>query len=506
MDFASVETSSGRLRGRRRGALCVFRGIPFAEPPVGALRFAAPAPVPVWSDARDALEFGLAPPQPLDPLVEALGLLARHPQGEDCLTLNVWTPAPDARRRPVLVWIHGGAFLTGTGAAPLYDGARLAARGDVVVVTLNYRVGALGFAAFAGAPANLGLLDQLAALGWVQREIERFGGDPENVTLFGESAGAGSILALLCMPRATGSFRRAIAQSPGPLGFLSRAQATQRAESLCKRLGLDAPDLEALRALPLERLLEAQHACVAAGPHAGGMFFAPVVDGDVLPASPLAAFRAGKQLPVDLVLGTTEEELRLYALAPGFFATTDEQLLQSLRGRLTDPARVVASYRRAREQRGADVSPLALAIAFESDWNLRFPSSLLAELHARRGARTYMYLFAHRSPAHGGALGSCHALDLPFTLGNLDSPEMRSFAGEGPAVEALAANLMDAWLAFARSGDPSHAGIGRWPAYDGARRATLRFGEKCHAVDAPLEAERAALADASGGTLPEEIA
>jgi para-nitrobenzyl esterase len=503
---AIVETSSGRLRGRAADGVCVFRGVPFAEPPVGTRRFQAPAPLAAWPGTRDALAFGLAPPQPLDPMVEALGLLAPHPQGEDCLYLNVWTPAPDARRRPVLVWIHGGAFLTGTGAAPLYDGARLAVRGDVVVVTLNYRVGALGFGAFQGAQANLGLLDQIAALAWVRREIERFGGDPENVTAFGESAGAGSILALLCAPRATGLLRRAIAQSPGPLGFLSRSEAARRAHALCRRLELREPSARALRDVALGRLLEAQAACVADGPHAGGMFFAPVVDGELLPEAPLAAFRAGRAQPIELVIGTTAEELRLYAMVPGFGDVSDAQLERGLAARLRDPARVLARYREARARRGEDVSARSLFFALESDWNLRFPSILLAESHARRGARAYMYLFAHASPAQGGALGSCHALDLPFTFGNLDSPEMRRFAGEGPAVVALAGSWMDATVAFARSGDPSHPGIGCWPAYDAARRATMRFGEKCHAVDAPLDAERAALAEASGGAPPGEIA
>jgi para-nitrobenzyl esterase len=369
-------------------------------------------------------------------------------------------------------------------------------------------VGALGFGAFHGAPANLGLLDQIAALAWVRREIERFGGDPENVTAFGESAGAGSLLALLCMPRAAGLLRRAIAQSAGPLGFLSRAQAARRARALCRRLELDEPSADALRRVPLERLLEAQAACVAAGPHAGGMFFAPVVDADVLPEAPLDAFRAGRAQAIDLVIGTTAEELRLYAMVPGFGDVSEADLERSLAARLRDrdPARVLARYREARLRRGQDASPRELFFALESDWNLRFPSILLAEHHARRGARAYMYLFTHASPAQGGALGSCHALDLPFTFGNLDSPEMRRFAGEGPAVVALAENLMDAWIAFARRGNPSHPGIGPWPVYDATRRATLAFGEKCHAVDAPLDAERAALADASGGAPPGEIA
>jgi para-nitrobenzyl esterase len=324
--------------------------------------------------------------------------------------------------------------------------------------------------------------------------------------VFGESAGAGSILALLCMPRATGLLRRAIAQSPGALGFLSRAEAARRAQVLCRRLDLDEPSAVALRRVALERLLDAQAACVAAGPHAGGMFFAPVVDGDVLPEAPLAAFRAVRERDVDLVIGTTAEELRLYALVPGYGEVSETQLERSLAARLRDPARVIARYREARRRRGEDASTRALFFALESDWNLRFPSILLAESHARRGARAYMYLFAHTSPAQGGALGSCHALDLPFTFGNLDSPEMRRFAGTGPAVVALAESWMDATIAFARSGDPSHPGIGRWPAYDAARRATLVFGEKCHAVDAPLDAERAALAEASAGAPPGEIA
>src|SRR5687768_1173526 len=233
-----VETPLGPVRGREAGGVRRFLGVPYAAPPVGALRFAPPAPHAGWAEPRDAASFGAAPIQPADALSRTLGLLGDHPQSEDCLTLNVFAPSAPAPPRPVLVWLHGGAFQTGTAAGPAYDGARLAARGDAVVVTLNYRVGALGFL-HTGAPgcANLGLQDQLAALRFVRAAIAGFGGDPAQVTVFGESAGAGSIVCLLAMPGARGLFRRAIVQSAAPEGQLGADEAAERARILAEKLG-----------------------------------------------------------------------------------------------------------------------------------------------------------------------------------------------------------------------------------------------------------------------------
>jgi para-nitrobenzyl esterase len=447
-----------------------------------------------------------------------LGLGFDGPIQENSLHLNVWTPEPDGARRPVMLWLHGGAFATGTGTSPAYEGARLAERGDVVVVTLNYRVGALGFLHLAplligapeGAGANLGLLDQIAALKWIQQEIADFGGDPDCVTIFGESAGAGSLVALLAMPAARGLFRRAIVQSPAPDGMLSADEGRDRAVRFLSELGIEpaeSVDLALLQGLPLERILEAQRACIDAGPHRTGMFFAPVIGDASLPERPLDAIAKGSAQDVELLIGTTEEEMQLYSTVPGLGEFPDEILVKVVASRLDgDEAERGAIAQRAIDvyrkdlagDSGREVGQQELFFALESDLSLRVPSIRLAESQASFQPRTFMYLFQWRSPmsnGHGGTLGACHALDLPFVFGSLDREASRAFAaGEDGALIAKAAHLsgqiMDSWTAFARTGDPSHPGIGSWPPYD-TRRTTMLLGESCEPCEAPLEARRA---------------
>jgi para-nitrobenzyl esterase len=494
-----VETPLGRVRGVEAAGVLRCLGIPYAAPPLGALRFAPPAPAAPWSEVRDASAFGPAPLQPVDGLSQRLGLLGDHPQSEDCLTLNVFAPAAPARTlRPVLVWLHGGAFQTGTAAGPAYDGARLARRGDVVVVTLNYRVGALGFLhTGARGTANLGLQDQVAALGFVRDSIAAFGGDPRQVTVFGESAGAGSIVCLLAMPAARGRFRRAIVQSAAPEGQLSAAEAAERARILVEKLGGTAPDLDWLRSLPAESILAAQSACAEPGPRRIGMFFAPVVDGEVLPSPPLAAVAAGAAREVELIIGTTADEMRLFTLVPGFGEIPEAALPHLVAARLPGPAETALARAEALLALYADAAtPAERFFAVETDASLFVPSTRLAEAQARHQPRTFMYRFSWRSPLAGGSLGACHALDVPFALGTHALPGLREFAGEGPAAERVAAAVMDAWLAFAKSGDPSQPGSPRWPRYAPPGRATLELGDPCRVLEAPCEAQRLAFSEA----------
>lgn len=496
-----AETRAGVLRGCREESLTVFRGVPYAAPPLGPRRLRPPEPCEPWPGERDAYHFGAAPPQTKDPLAMSLGLQGEHPTSEDCLTLNVWTPAPDGGRRPVMVWLPGGAFINGNAAAPLYDARRLAARGDVVVVSVGYRVGALGFLGLSTGPegANFGLQDQLAALRWVRDEIAGFGGDPLNVTVFGESAGAGSLVALLAMPGSRRLLRRAIVQSAAPEGVIDLAEAVRRAERLRKKLGLAAGDVAGLRSAPIEAILDAQKALFGEQVWETGMLFAPVVDGDLLPRRPVDAIRDGAARDIDLMIGTTRDEMRLYVGAP-FEPREDATLAKLVAFQLSGDAvsrqaRAVAladATRRARQLRGEPVGPADLLYAIQSDLYLRIPAIRLAEGHARHHPSTYMYLFSWRSPERDGAFGSCHALDLPFTFGNLDAPGMREFAGEGPEAQQLSENVMDAWLAFARGGDPAHPGVGDWPRYEPERRATMELGARTGCIDAPLEPERRA--------------
>lgn len=495
-----LETALGTLRGARERGVRVFRGIPFAAPPRGSQRFRAPGPAAPWAGVRDATHHGASPPQRTDSLVERLGLGPPGPTDEDCLTLNVHTPAVDGAPRPVLVFVHGGAFATGTSAAPLYDGGRLAARGDVVVVTFNYRVGALGFAALpesapGGGGANFGLLDQIAALRFVRDHIGAFGGDPACVTVFGESAGAGSILALTGMPEAKGLFRRAIVQSAAPEGVLELREGLARSAALLRALGREPSDFAALAHVDPEALLEAQLRCAAAGPHRTGMLYAPVVDGCTLPLRPLAAAQQGFAAEIDLLIGTTRDEMRLYDLRPD----SDEALVALLAwqaggaegARSRAAAALVEACRAARRARGESVAPADLYPAIQTELSLRVHATQIAAGRAGSGA-TFMYLFSWPSALDGGRRGACHAIDLPFVFGNLDAPGMPEFAGRGPEAERLAGRVMDAWTAFAQTGRPAHAGLGEWPAYEPARRATMELGVESGAVEAPLEGERAA--------------
>ena len=439
-------------------------------------------------------------------MVQELGLLGDHELSEDCLSLNVWTPGLDDARRPVLVWIPGGAFMNGAGAAPVYDGARLAARGDVVVVTVSYRVGALGFLALDGLPAgsglagaNFGLLDQVAALRLVRDEIARFGGDPERVTVFGASAGAGSICALLAMPAARGLFGRAIVQSAAVDGFISAGAAHERTLKVLAKLGIPPSEPQRLRAASVDARLRPK--ALAEGPYTAAMFFVPVVDGVTLPRFPLEAVAAGEASAVELVIGTTRDEMQLFSRALGTGAMPEDRLLRIAGRRAPGVAEdgrangavLLEAYRDARAARGEPLAPPDLYHALETDYRMRLPTIRLAEAQSRHQPRTYMYLFTWVSPRYDGALGSCHALDIPFTFGTLDAPRMPEFAGGGDAARALSDRVIDGWTAFARSGAPTHQGIGPWDPYDVERRATMILGPECGQQDAPRDAERAAL-------------
>jgi para-nitrobenzyl esterase len=496
-----AKTDCGALRGVADGGVETYLGIPYAAPPVGARRLAPPEPPEAWRGTRDATRFGPAPPQRRDPLVDALGLLHGCRVDEDCLQLNVFTPRADGGARPVMVWIPGGAFIGGAAGVPLYDGRRLAMDGDVVVVTVTYRVGALGFSALparAGCPAvaNLGLLDQIAALRWVQRNAGAFGGDPACVTVFGESAGAGSILALAGMPAGEGLFRRAIVQSGAPRGVLWRDEALERTRAVQTAL---APD-ELARA-PVARVLEAQYACADAGIPRTGMYYAPVADGASLVTPPWKGFATGWARAVDLLIGTTRDEMWLYTTGQ---PDSDESVMRivaaQLEGASDRDARareLIAGYRAARAARGAATTPCDVMHAIQTELSLRYDATCLATARAQR-ANTWMYLFTWTSPWRGGAVGACHALDLPFTFGTLDAPGMRAFAGEGEAARALSRRLRAAWTRFARDGLPDHAEIGAWPVYEPERRATMELGAGCGVREAPLEPERALMEELLG--------
>jgi para-nitrobenzyl esterase len=496
-----VQTRDGRIEGEQLSGHVAFRGIPFAKPPLGPLRFRAPEPPTPWSGVRASRDFGPSAPQGSSAV---RGMSAEGPLSEDCLYLNVYTKAPSSRRRPVLFWIHGGAFTLGSGSSPTYDGGPLCERGDVVVVTINYRLGALGYlylgahgAERLGATANAGQLDQVAALQWVRENIEAFGGDPQNVTIFGESAGSLAVCTLLVMPAAEGLFARAIAQSGASLSASSPEAAAKVTSALLAELEIPEGQSERLRDVAAERIVAAQ--AIAALNAGGGRGFFPAYDGATLPSQPRDALASGKYAKVPFVIGTNRDEMNLFT-APllreldkpmtneAAVAVLGREFPRGARDRI--PA-LLEVYRGSRAGRDLPHGNRALLGAIQSDLRFRIPSIRFAEAYRQQQSETFMYLFTYESPAMRGALRACHALEIPFVFGTLDAPYQDRFAGTGPAVQMLSRAMMDSWLSFARSGNPSVPDIFDWVPYDSERRATMVFDKKTELVDAPYEEERA---------------
>ena len=495
MDTTIIATGSGRLRGRIDGGVHSFRGIPYAAPPFGANRLRPPRPAEPWRGTRDALAFGQEPPQLKPPRDHPAAAMVWDPAepGEDCLNLNVWTPDPAAHGLPVMVWIPGGMFEVGTGAS--YDGSRFA-RDGIVCVTINYRVGPEGFLYLADGDANLGLLDQVAALEWVRDNIATFGGDPANVTIFGESAGAMSVGTLLAMPRAAGLFRRAIAQSGAADRVISAETALRMGRDLGARLGIEATR-EAFATVPPDRLLIAAAELkgdLVAHPDparwsleviASMLPWQPVIDGDVVPGHPINRIAAGAARGVDVMVGSNTDDWKLFVMANGSLGrVTDETLTgpvlaygfeTALAYGLSDDA--VAGYRAAYP--GAE--PGEVLAAIETDWWCRIPAIRLAEAHAPAASGTYMYEFAWPAPG----LGACHALEIGFVFDTLDlGPNQMLGPMLGGAPQALADAMHGAWVAFAATGDPG------WARYDPDRRATMRFDAVSRVVEDPRAFER----------------
>jgi carboxylesterase type B len=491
---AVVKTADGELRGSVVDGVHEFLGVPYAAPPSGPNRLRPPQPVAPWSGLRDATRLGPSPPQVAPP--ETAGSeWDTDVTGEDCLTLNVWTPDPGAGGLPVMVWIQGGMFEIGATAA--YDG-RPFARDGVVCVVINWRLGADGFLYLGDEVANLGLLDQVAALEWVHEHIASFGGDPGNVTVFGESAGAMSIGVLLAMPRAEGLFRRAILQSGAAHHTISTETASRVGRDLARTLGVPA-SRDAIAAVPVERLLAAQaelKAQLLAHPDPGRwgqdivtavMLWQPVVDGQTLPGPPIERIAAGASADVDVIAGTNADDWRLFLAITGELGQITEEVLtgpvtvhgfRSLASYGLPVDRVLAAYR----ERYPGAVPGDLLASVETDWWVRIPAIRLADAHAGPTSRTYMYEFAWAAPG----LGAVHALEIPFVFDRLggDAPLFGPLIGDS-APQALADTMHAAWVSFAARGDPG------WPAYDAGRRATMRFDTASRVVDDPRAWERA---------------
>jgi para-nitrobenzyl esterase len=476
-----IDTPAGRLAGTATGSdgrgVHAFLGIPYAT----ATRFAPPEVVTSWTGTRDATAFGPAAPQPVGGPLDGLvpGSFRGETDEDACLTLNVWTPATaSAQPRPVLVWFPGGAFTIGATSQPAYDGARFSAEQDVVFVSCNYRLGALGFldARDIGGVANCGLRDAIAALAWIQRNIDGFGGDPERVTAFGESAGGGLVLHLLASPHAGGLFGAAIVQSGATFNTLDDVAAATVRDALLAELG--ATDAKGLYDVGVDELLQAQSATAMAVLATVGMMpFHPMVDGDVLPAAPAVALAAGSAAGIPMVIGTTTDEMRLFLDLSGPPAPRDKLARRVERYVGVDATRaetIVATYEA--ELGTTDTNEIWAGVF--TDKEMAVPAAAMREAQ-RAHAPVYSYLFGR--PAAVGNLGACHGIDIPFTFGNFVDG-WADFVGLDDEAERLGRTIRDAWAAFARTRDPG------WPGAPQTRR--LETGTL---VNDPLRARLASL-------------
>jgi para-nitrobenzyl esterase len=497
-------TMGGPVRGVTRDGIAIFRGIPYAAPPLAHRRFQAPQPAEPWQEVRDATQQPAACPQPplprlFDKLDDATTKFVER-YDEDCLTLNVWTPGLDSGSRPVLVWLHGGWFSVGSGNEPAYDGAHLSATGDVVVVTVNHRLGALGFLSLAGCgddrfeySGNNGILDIVAALAWIRDNISAFGGDPGRVTLFGESGGASKVSMLLGVQRARGLFHRAILQSGPMLRAVSADRAITTTQAFLAELNVAT--IPELQAVPVPALLSAQ-AKVLGGPLGGaygdGPRMAPVVDGAVLHAHPFDPAASAAAHGVPLLIGTCRDEATmLVAVIPGIDAMAPAQQVQLLTDNVFGHALDDLWPKYGRTRPGSTATQCFLAAASDQ---LRIGGIMVAERAIAAGAPVYMYRLDHVPSVYGGKLGAVHTIDVGFVFANTDAAAGVTSPNRGlyrdPDVPRLTNEMSQAWIAFARSGDPSHPALPQWPRYDLERRATMIFGPSTGVADDPDAAER----------------
>ena len=478
-ELVDASTTHGALQGAWHAGIARFAGIPFAAPPVGPLRFRPPQPAEPWDGVRAADAFGpIAPQNPS--IMDALFGGDSEAWDEDCLYLNVWTPALDGSL-PVMVWIHGGGFEMGSGSSPLYDGTSFA-RDGVVLVTLNYRLGAFGFLELGGldpdlaGSGNVGLLDQVAALEWVRDNIASFGGDPDQVTIFGESAGAMSVASLMSMPAASGLFHRAIAQSGAAQACRTPEQAAADTREFLGLAGLD--DVDALLAAEPAALLAAHGAMAAArvgdpegviartGSPLSFLAFRPVADGRAVPVDPLGQVAAGSADGIDLLIGTNSEEWKLFAMAAP--ALPDEDALRRRTGLLvTDPDGALDAYR----QEIDEPTIASLECAVLTDAVFRIPALRLAAAQASH-ATVYGYLWTWGSPAFGGMIGAAHAIEIPFVFDLVEDHRLHVFVGADAPTE-LSRATHQAWVEFARHGVPAADTLPTWPPYDTGERATM---------------------------------
>jgi para-nitrobenzyl esterase len=490
-----VRTGSGLVEGFGKGGIFRWLGIPYAEPPIGQRRFKRTAPVQPWEGIRRAAAFGPKPVQ----AVAGRGLLSRAsavPESEDCLFLNIWSPGADDAKRPVIVWIYGGAFSMGESSAPMYDGENLSRNGDVVFVSFNYRVGILGFYDFTCFPiarsggldyarfhTNAGLHDQILALTWIRENIAAFGGDPANVTIMGESAGASSVLSLMACPAAKGLFQKAICQSPAADGMYGRAHARESAAMALRVLGIDEDDLDPLFTLPSEAFGTASGRMLTefVSFRPGSFPAGPVVGDDLLPEVPMEAIRRGAAADIPLVIGSNRDEGSMFIIPGNEWVPNTESLIHRM-FQLNDPeaeGKVLSAYAGLRGRKRA----LALA----RDINFHIQTIFTADFQSVH-APVWMYRFDYAPLlSRIAGLGAAHGLEIGFVFGNLHAFPFSLALALTPKGESLelSRRMQLLWLSFARTGNLDSLGLPRWPRYDTDTRSTFIFDAMDHVENDP---------------------
>ena len=474
---AIVESSNGRVRGRTENGLQVFRGIPYGGNTGGKNRFMPPTPAAKWANVREAADWGHIAPKPVSAVTpNSYGAMVEWNEyrggiSEDCLTLNVWTPAADNRKRAVVVILHGGGFTSGSGNLVAVEGHHLARSGDVVVVTVNHRLGSLGYtdlSAFGGADfaasGVVGMLDLVQSLQWVRDNIERFGGDASRVLITGQSGGGGKVSTLLTMPAARGLFHRAVLQSGSTIRLTAKDAAQRNAEDFLKRLSLTRGDLARLQALPYEQLVAAQQG--------GG----PVVDGTIVPRNPFDPDAPAISANVPLMIGSCLEDSGYQSSEFDINEASVQAWIET-----QSPgkgAAVLAAYRKLYPNK----KPYFIRGMIATDRNLRRNTVMQAERKAAQGtAPAYMYRFDWGTPAQGGKFGACHGVDLSISFANPDT----KVGMNTPEAQQLARQLGGATIAFAKTGNPNHPGIPNWAPYNAQSRATMLFDVKTRLENDP---------------------